>query len=163
MDICWLKFYTDADWAGSITDGRSTFGYCTFVGGNLVLAKQETECCSKKYAEAEFRATALGICEIMWFRGLLEDLKIHIPSLLKLYCDNKSVIAIARNPILHDRTEHVEIDEHFIKEKIDSGQICMLYLPTAGQVAEIFTKGLTKKQFEKLICKLVMEDIFRPA
>ncbi|KAL5781140.1 hypothetical protein ACOSP7_006169 [Xanthoceras sorbifolium] len=99
----------------------------------------------------------------MWIRGLLEDLKIHIPSPLKLYCYNKSAIAIAHNPILHDRTKHVEIDKHFIKKKIDSRQIWMPYLPTAEQMADIFTKGLPKKQFEKLICKLAMEDIFKPA
>ena len=82
---------------------------------------------------------------------------------MKLYCDNKSAIAIAHNPVLHDRTKHVEIDKHFIKEKIDSGQICMPYLPTTEQVADILTKGLPKKQFDKLCCKLALEDIFQPA
>ncbi|KAL5760403.1 hypothetical protein ACOSQ2_019241 [Xanthoceras sorbifolium] len=159
-----VEVYTDVDWAESITDRISTSGYCTFVGGNLVTWRSKKQSVvARSSAEAEFRAAVLGICEIMWIRGLLENLKIHIPSHLKLYCDNKSAIAIAHNLILHDRTKHIEIDKHFIKEKIDSGQICMPYLPTAEQVSDIFTKGLPKKQFEKLICKLAMGDIFRPA
>ena len=100
---------------------------------------------------------------MIWVKQVLEDLKIQVPIALKLYCDNKSAIAIAHNPVLHDRTKHVEIDKHFIKEKVDSGEICMPYLPTAEQVADLFTKGLPKKQFDKLVGKLGMEDIFEPA
>ncbi|KAL5736767.1 hypothetical protein ACOSQ2_031555 [Xanthoceras sorbifolium] len=70
-----------------------------------------------------YRATALGICEVIWIRRLLEDLKVPVPIPLKLYCDNKSAIAIAHNPVLHDKTKHVEIDKHFIKEKLDSGLV----------------------------------------
>ena len=66
---------------------------------------------------------------ISWIKRLLEDLKIHVPSHLKLYCDNKSETTIAHNPILHDKTKHVEINNPFIKEKLNSGQVCMPYLP----------------------------------
>ncbi|RVW29644.1 Retrovirus-related Pol polyprotein from transposon RE1 [Vitis vinifera] len=69
----------------------------------------------------------------------------------------------AHNPVLHDRTKHVEVDKHFIKEKIDNGLVCMTYIPTEEQVANVFTKGLHKRQFDFLVGKLVMEDIFKPA
>lgn len=82
---------------------------------------------------------------------------------MKIFCDNKAAISIAHNPVLHDRTKHVEVDKHFIKEKIESGLICMPYVPTAEQIADVFTKGLPKKQFDDLIGKLAMEDIFKPA
>ena len=81
----------------------------------------------------------------------------------QVYCDNKAAISIAHNPVLHDRTKHVEVDKHFIKEKIENGTICMSYLPTSEQVADVLTKGLPKRQFESLIGELAMEDIFKPA
>ena len=118
---------------------------------------------ARSSAKAEFRAVAHGIYEVLWIKRLLEDLKISCNLPIKLYCDNKAAIAIAHNPVLHDRTKHMEIDKHFIKEKIEKGVICMPYLPTTEQIADILTKGLHKHQFDHLICKLAMEDIFKPA
>ena len=80
----------------------------------------------------------------------------------RVYCGNKDAIFIAHNSVLHNRTKHVEVDKHFIKEKIDNGVICMPYILTVGQVADILTKGLHKTLFEKLVSKLAMEDIFKP-
>ena len=82
---------------------------------------------------------------------------------MKVHCDNKSTIAIAHNPVLHGRTKHMEVDKHFNKEKIEEGAICMSYIPTAGQIADVLTKGLYKWQFNYLISKLTMEDIFQLA
>lgn len=159
-----VEVYTDADWAGSITDRRSTSGCCTFVGGNFVTWQSKKQnVVARSSAEAEFRSVAHGICEVMWIKRLLEDLKLSDPSPMKVYCDNKAVISIAHNPVLHDRKKHVEVDRHFIKEKLDNGLICMPYIPTTDQIADILTKGLQKKQFENLISKLGMKDIFKPA
>ncbi|RVW12994.1 Copia protein [Vitis vinifera] len=80
-----------------------------------------------------------------------------------IYNDNKAAILIAHNPVLHDRTKHVEVDKHFIKEKLENGLTCMLYIPTTEQVADVLTKGIRTKQFDILIGKLAMEDIFKPA
>ena len=82
---------------------------------------------------------------------------------MKLYCDNKAAISVAHNLVLHDRTKRVEVDKHFIKEKIDNGLVCMTYIPTKEQVADVFTKGLHKRQFDFLVGKLAMKDIFKPA
>ncbi|KAL6333929.1 hypothetical protein AAG906_039343 [Vitis piasezkii] len=157
-----IETYTDANWAGSIVDRRSTFGYCSFVGGNLVTWRSKKQnVVTRSSAEAEFRVVAHGICEIMWIRRLLEELKMIGSSPMKLYCENKAAISIAHNPVLHDRTKHVEVDKHFIKEKIDNGLVCMTYIPTEEQVANVFTKGLHKRQFDFLVGKS-MEDIFKP-
>ena len=118
---------------------------------------------ARSSVEAEFRSVAHGICEVLWIKRLLEDLKIQSSLPMKVHCDNKAAIAIAHNPVLHDRTKHVEVDKHFIKEKIEEGGICMSYIPTAEQIADVLTKGLYKGQFNYLISKLSMEDMFQPA
>ena len=93
----------------------------------------------------------------------MQELKIAGPTPMKVYCDNKAAISIAHNPVLHDRTKHVEVDKHFIKEKIDGGEICMSYIPTKSQVADVLTKSQPKRQFDDMVCKLAMNDIFMPA
>ena len=82
---------------------------------------------------------------------------------LKVYSDNKATISVTHNLVLHNRTKHVEVDKYFIKEKIDNGLVCMTNIPTEEQVVDVFTKGLHKRQFDFLVGKLAMEDIFKPA
>ena len=126
-----IEVYTDADWAGSVTDRRSTSGYCTFLWGNLVTWRSKKQnVVARSSAEAEFRSMAQGVCEILWLKRVLEELKRPVSLPMKLYCDNKAAINIAHNPVHHDRTKHVEVDRHFIKEKIESGLICMTFVPT---------------------------------
>ena len=96
-------------------------------------------------------------------KNILEDLKIRWSGPMRLYCDNKSAINIAHNPVQHDRTKHIEIDRHFIKEKLESGLICTPYVPTGGQLADVLTKGLNSSTFQDLISKLGMTDIYSPA
>jgi hypothetical protein len=82
---------------------------------------------------------------------------------MKLYHDNKSAIAIAHNPVQHDRTKYVEVDRHFIKEKLEGGLICTSYVPTGEQLAEILTKGVQNPVFKNTLDKLGMKDLFHPA
>lgn len=117
---------------------------------------------ARSSAEVEFRSLAHGICEVLWLKKFLQKLKISTALPFKIYSDNKSAITISHNPVLHDWTKHVEIDKHFIKETIDSGIICITYVHSIHQVADILTKGLHKKQFDSLVFKLAMEDIFIP-
>lgn len=159
-----VEAFTDADWAGSIKDRRSTSGYCTFVWGNLVTWRSKKQSVvARSSAEAEFRAVAQGICELLWLKLLLGELKIADIQPMKLYCDNKAAIDISHNPVHHDRTKHVEVDRHFIKEKIEEGVISMTYVPTSQQTADLLTKGLVKPVFEKLVDKLGMFNVFCPA
>ena len=81
---------------------------------------------------------------------------------MKLYCDNKAAISIAHNLVQHDRTKHVEIDRHFIKEKIEVGLINLSHVSSSNQVADILTKGLVGHQFKEFISKLGMKDIYHP-
>lgn len=112
-----MKVYTDADYARSIVDRRSTTRYCMFLGGNLVTWRSKKQnVVARSSAEAEFRVMAQGVCELLWMKFILDDLKIKYEAPMPV-CDNKSAISIAHNPIQYDRTKHIEIDRHFIKEK----------------------------------------------
>ena len=158
-----IEVFTDADYAGCSDDRRSTSAYCTFVWGNLVTWRSKKQAVvSRSSAEAEFRAMAQGICEIIWIRGILNELRVKFTAPMKLFCDNKSAISIANNPVQHDRTKHVEIDRHFIKEKLERGEICMPFVPTSEQLADVLTKGLYKTKFEDFLSKLGKIDIFAP-
>lgn len=156
-----IEVFVDVDWARSITDRRSTSGYCTYVWGNLVTWRSKKQpVVSRSSAEAEFRAMALGICEGIWLERLMRELGILTSEPMKVFCDNQSAINIANNPVHHDRTKHVEIDRHFIKEKIENGTVSLLYTPTSQQIADILTKALPRKNFEDLSTKLGLINIY---
>ncbi|KAL5734182.1 hypothetical protein ACOSP7_032043 [Xanthoceras sorbifolium] len=159
-----IKIFSDSDWAGSVTDRRSTSGYCTYIWGNLVTWRSKKQSVvARSSVEAEFKAIAHGICEGLWLYRVMAELKISVEGPMKMFCDNQVAISIAKNPVHHDRTKHVEIDRHFIKEKIEEGTLKLLYTPTAFQTANILTKALPRVHFEDLCCKLGMINIYNPA
>ena len=154
-----VEAYTNADWVGSITDRRSTSGYCTFVGNNLITWRSKKQyVVVRSRAKAKFRVMALGICELIWLKGLLRELQVNLENPMRLYCDNKAAISIAYNSV-----QPVEIDRHFIKEKIDSGLISTLLVTSKLQLVDVFTKGVQNPTFNSMVNKLGMEDIFEPA
>ena len=158
-----VKAYTNMKWVGSITDRRSTSRYYTFIGGNLVTWRNKKQhIVVQSSVEVEFRAMALGICELMWLKGLLRELKVNLENPMRLYCDKKTTININHNPIQHNRTKHVEIDRHFIKENIDNGLICTPFVASKLQLANVFIKGVQNPTFNSMVSKLGMEDIFEP-
>ena len=105
-------------------------------------------------AEAEFRGIAKGITEILWVRKLLEELNCRQQEASNLYCDNKTAISISENPVQHDRTKHVEIDRHFIKEKLEKNIISLPFIKSKDQLADILTKAVSAEAFNTILCKL---------
>lgn len=154
-----IESFTDADWAGSTIYRRSTSGYCTFIRINLVIRRSKKQnVVARSSVEAEYNLWPIG--SVKWFGSRRWWKKWKIVCVTKkLYCVNKAVISIAHNPIQHDRTKHVEVDRHLIKEKIEEGNFCMPFVSTNQQIANMFTKGLFKLKFEILVSNT---DIYMP-
>jgi hypothetical protein len=143
-----ITAYSDADWADCPDTHRSTSGYCVFLGDNLISwsSKRQTTV-SRSSAEAEYRAVAHVVAECCWLRQLLQDLHLPLQSATIVYCDNVSVIYMTSNPIQHRRTKHIEIDIHFVREKVALGQVRVLHVPSSHQFADIMTKDLPSALF----------------
>lgn len=151
--------YTNADWASNPNDRRSTAGYFTFVGGNLVTLhgkKQKVVVLSS--AEAEFHGIKSGITEILWLRRLLTEIGFSPSGKSLMYCRNKATISIFENPVQQDRTKHVEIDRHFIKKKIEGGIIGLPFVCSEDQLADILTKAVNAIVFNEVSGKLNISD-----
>ena len=100
-----------------VIDKKSTTGYCTFVGGNLVTWRsKKQDVVSRSSAEAEYKAMVHTECEMMWLKNLLMELSFRQFGLMPMHCDNQSAIYIAQNSIFHEKTKHIEIDCHFIRD-----------------------------------------------
>ncbi|KAA0059995.1 Beta-galactosidase [Cucumis melo var. makuwa] len=137
--------------------------YLKNTPGNLVTWRSKKQSVvARSSAEAEYRAMSLGICEEIWLQKVLSDLHQECETPLKLFCDNKAAISIANNPIQHDKIKHVKIDRHFIKERLDSGSICIPYIPSSQQIADVLTKGLLRPHFDLCVSKLGLIDIYLP-
>lgn len=117
-----LVSYTDADWGGCPDTRRSTSGYCVFLGDNLLSwsAKRQPTL-SRSSAEAEYRGVANVVSESCWLRNLLLELHCPIRTATLVYCDNVSAIYLSGNPVQHQRTKHIEMDIHFVREKVARG------------------------------------------
>ena len=99
---------------------------------------------------------ASAASEIIWVLRLLSELGVHNLQPVTLHCDSQSAIHIAKNPVFHERTKHIEVDCHFTRDKVLEGLIQLTYLPTKSQVADLFTKALPSPHFKELLAKLGM-------
>jgi hypothetical protein len=143
-----LTAYTDADWAGCPDTRKSTSGYGVFLGDNLVSwSSKRQHTVSRSSAEAEYRGVANAVTEACWLRQLLSELHRPLQRATVVYCDNISAVYLSTNPVQHQRTKHVEIDLHFVRERVAFGDVRVLHVPTSSQYADIFTKGLPSMIF----------------
>ena len=115
---------------------------------------------SRSSAEAEYRAMAQGTCEIIWLQSILRELGFPVCLPLTLYCDNKSAIMLAFDSVLHERTKHIEVDVHFIREKVRSGVVFPKFVPSSEQTADALTKPVGPSLLKSTIRKLSMINIF---
>ncbi|CAN0843508.1 Retrovirus-related Pol polyprotein from transposon RE1 [Linum grandiflorum] len=146
-----ISVYSDASWTTELTDRRFTSAYCSYVWGNLVTRRSKKQAVvARSSAEAEYRAIAEGNCEGVWLKRVLRELKMEETGSVTLLCDSRAALSIVKNPVHHDRTKHVELDRHFITEKVTSNEFEMVYVPSKLQIADILTKPLPRDTFDNL-------------
>ncbi|CAL1362691.1 unnamed protein product [Linum trigynum] len=139
-----ITAYSDSDYAGCIDTRRSTSGWCVkFSGAFISWRCKKQDKVSKSSTEAEYRAMSEVGSEMVWIRRLLSDFGVACPAPMTLCVDNTSAIRIAANPVLHDRTKHIEIHVHYVRDLVRDGTISLHHLPTEEQVADIFTKAFS--------------------
>lgn len=137
-----IHIYYDSDQVDNPNDRRSTSGYGVFLGNNLVSWSFKKEhVVSHSSIEVEYHLMALATTELYWIHMLFKELDISIASTLTLWCDNIGVIALVSNSMFLARKKHVEINYHFIREKVYNCDVKIQHISKLDQVADIFTKG----------------------
>jgi hypothetical protein len=153
-----VSAFSDADWTGCLDDRRSTGGFAVFLGANLVpwsARKQATV--SRSSTEAKYKAVANAATEVMWIQTLLYELGIQAPKTAKLWCDNIGAKYLFENPIFHARTKHIEVDYHFVCERVARKLLDLEYISTKDQVADGFMKPLTVRRMEDFKSNINLE------
>nr|GEX27451.1 ribonuclease H-like domain-containing protein [Tanacetum cinerariifolium] len=144
-----LVGYTDADWAGCPSTRRYTFGYCVFLGDNLLswYAKRQ-HTISRSSAEAKYQGVANVVAETARIRNLLRELHSSLLTATLVYCDNVSAVYMSANPVQHQRTKHIEIDIHFVRDMVKACRVRVLHVSFRFKYADIFTKCIPSALFE---------------
>jgi hypothetical protein len=144
-----LHGFTNADWAGSPMDRKSTSGGIFSIGSTIVSwynRKQRSVALSS--AEAEYMAASQATCEAIWMRKILVGLfGSHLDPTM-IYCDNQSCIKLSINPVFHDISKHIDIRYHHLRDCVQRKILLLQYIPTEDQDAEILTKALARSKFE---------------
>ncbi|KAL9425611.1 hypothetical protein AB3S75_032551 [Citrus x aurantiifolia] len=158
-----LSAFLDSYWASCPMARQSTTEYFIMLVNSPISWKTKKQpVVSRSSVEAEYRAMATTTCELVWLKTLLRDLYVTHPMPITLHCDNQDALHIAANPIFHERTKHIEIDCHLVREKLHAKIISLTYVPSRQQLANIFTKALGKDQFQYLLGKLGVMDLHFP-
>lgn len=154
-----LNGFSDADWADCPEDRCSTSGYCIYFGNTLIswsARKQKTV--SQSSTEAAYHGLAIATAEIMWIQSLLTELNAAPSTPPTLWCDNLGATYLTVNPVFHARTKRIEIDYHFVRERVSRYALVVRLLSTKDQIVDIFTKGLPRIPFQHFRDKLTVQE-----
>ncbi|CAM8984340.1 unnamed protein product [Rhodiola kirilowii] len=150
-----MSAFCDADWAACPKTRRSVTGFCILIGESLVSWRTKKQAIvSRSSAESEYRAMAAVCTEVVWLLILFTEMHASISTPISLYCDNQAALHIAKNPVFHERTKHIELDCHFVRHYINNLTILPVYIQTLEQPADLFTKQLSHDHLQHLLCKL---------
>lgn len=150
-----VTVYTDAGWGSCDFCRHSLTGFGVFLGTSLVSWKTKKQSTlSTSTAEAEYRAMAAGVQELKWFTYLLCDLHVPVALPISFWCDNQAALYITSNPVFHERTKHIEMDCHVVRDAFKAGLISPLHVSSSHQLADLFTKSLSAGVFHFLLSKM---------
>ncbi|CAA7015607.1 unnamed protein product [Microthlaspi erraticum] len=159
-ELCLIGF-ADADWGTCKETRRSVTGFCVYLGTSLISWKSKKQSVvSRNSTEAEYRSLAQATCEMIWLQQLLRDLHITVTSPAKLFCDNKSAIYLASNPVFHERTKHIEIDCHTVRDQVKAVRLKLFHVPSENQLADILTKPLYPGPFYSLLRRMSLSSLY---
>src|ERR1051325_6785695 len=155
-----VNYFSDADWCGDKEDRRSTTGYFFQVFGSPIswCSKKQPVVALSSY-EFEYIAGSYAACQAIWIKSVLEEMDVEVKKPLVLQIDNKSAINLAKNQVLHGRSKHIEARFHFLREKVNRGELEVRHCSSEAQLADIFTKGLKIDRFLNLRKKLGIVQI----
>ncbi|XP_019225596.1 PREDICTED: uncharacterized protein LOC109207169 [Nicotiana attenuata] len=140
---CTLKGYCDSDWAACPDSRRLVTGYIVLLGSSPICWKsKKQETVSLSSAEAEYRSLRKIIGELTWLCRLFDELTFPYPKPVSVFYDSQSALHIARNPVFHERTKHIEVDCHFMRDKLQEKLISLHHIGTGAQLADVLTKAL---------------------
>jgi hypothetical protein len=155
-----LLGYSDADLAGDVNDRKSTTGMIYFLGQSPVSwQSQKQRVVAVSSCESEYIAAATTACQGVWLSRLLGELMNEEPRAPKLLVDNKSAISLTKNPVLHDRSKHIDIRYHLIRHYVEEGDLEIDYVSTDAQLADLLTKALGRVRFQELRSKIGVAEI----
>jgi len=151
-----ISVYVDADWGSNVDNRKSISGYIIYLGSTPIIwrSKQQKGKPATSSCEAEYISFSACINEIVWMITFLKELGYSIPLPIPIFTDSDSAKDLAYNPVHHDRTKHIDISFHRIREFILDGTVDFVYIPTAENPADIFTKTVTTGVFKTLIGKV---------
>lgn len=150
-----LEGFCDADWANDIDDRKSIGAYIfTFCGSVISWSSKKQTCVATSTTDAEYMSLSQAAREALWIQKLFKDLNIEV-KILKIYCDNSGAVSLASNPQIHQRTKHIDIIHHFVREKVLEKSITVERVPSSHQLADILTKPLAEPLFSKCVLSLI--------
>ncbi|CAM8976219.1 unnamed protein product [Rhodiola kirilowii] len=154
-----LVCFADAGWASDPDDCRSQHGFSIYFGGNLVSwSSRKQKVVARSSTEAEYRAIAFASAELIWLRQLLQEMSMSSVQAPILLCDNISATFLTANPVFHQRSKHIKIDYHFVREQVQSGELVVRHIKSVDQIADIFTKAVGTSRFKNLRFKLLVRN-----
>ncbi|XP_074378475.1 secreted RxLR effector protein 161-like [Apium graveolens] len=155
-----LTGYSNSDLAGQIEDRKNTGSMVFYLNESLIKwVSQKQRCVALSSCEAEFMAATATACQVIWLSNLLSQITCEDIGPVVLHIDNKSAIDLAKNPVFHKRSKHVDIRYHFTRECVEKGEIIVKYVSTDTQRADTLTKALTVVKFEKMRRLLGIKDL----
>ncbi|KAF2320532.1 hypothetical protein GH714_028041 [Hevea brasiliensis] len=145
--------------AGCLDDRKSTYSNIfSFGSGAITWSSKKQETVALSLSKAEYAAATSAARQALWLRKLIEDFSLEQKGATKIFCDNQSTIAIAKNPAFRGRTKHIVVHHHFIRKLVTNGKVVLKFRSTNEQTADVFTKSLSQAKHQLFILQLGVYD-----
>lgn len=146
-----LLAFTDSGYAGDLDDRRSTSGYVFMIGSGAVSwSSKKQPVVTLSTTEAEYIAAALCACQCLWLKRIMGKIGMEKDEATIIQCDSSSAIQLARNPVFHGKSKHIQVRFHFLRDLVNDGVVDLRFCNSQEQVADLMTKPIKLEQFEKL-------------